>query len=73
MPRASGAPVLLLARADAPEVPLQADPQAAPRVDGARGPGRRLRPPRRARRLQHPGAQFNSFVEISTEFSTEFL
>ena len=39
MPRASGAPVLLLARADAPEVPLQAHPQAAPRVDGAGGPG----------------------------------
>ena len=31
-----------------------ADPQAAPRVDCACGPVRRLRPPRRARPLQHP-------------------
>ena len=34
--------------------PPAADPQAAPRVDCACGPVRRLRPPRRARRLQHP-------------------
>ena len=44
--------LLLPALADAPEALLQAHPQAAPRVHGARLVGRHLLPPHRARPRQ---------------------